>query len=101
MLRPFNRKKPEMIARVNQWMERLFELAVSRSEPGTERERRSRSIVRGTAAALVARGVGSLTGIITVPLTVRYLGAERYGAWITISSVLLFLGFSDFGLASS
>src|SRR5437763_12282212 len=87
--------------RVQRWMGRLFDLGVSRSAPGTERERRSRSIVRGTAAAMVARGIGSLTGIITVPLTVRYLGAERYGAWMTISSVLVFLGFSDFGLASS
>jgi len=90
-----------MIAQVQQWMERLFDLAVSRSPPGTQRERRSRSVVRGTAAALVARAMGSLTGFITVPLTVRYLGAERYGAWMTISSLLVFLGFSDFGLASS
>lgn len=90
-----------MIARVTQWMERLFDLAISRSAPGTERERRSRGVVRGTASAMVARGIGSLTGIVTVPLTVRYLGTERYGAWITISSVLVFLGFSDFGLASS
>jgi O-antigen/teichoic acid export membrane protein len=82
-------------------MERLFNLAVSRTAPTSDRERRSRSIVRGTAAALVARGIGSLTGIITVPLTVRYLGAERYGAWMTISGVLVFLGFGDFGLASS
>jgi O-antigen/teichoic acid export membrane protein len=90
-----------MLARVNHWIERLFNLAVSRTAPTSDRERRSRSVVRGTAAALVARGIGSLTGIITVPLTVRYLGAERYGAWMTISSVLVFLGFGDFGLASS
>src|SRR5437764_3976887 len=90
-----------MIARVNHCTTRLFEFAVNRSAPTSERERRSRSIVRGTAAALVARGIGSLTGIITVPLTVRYLGGERYGAWMTISSVLVFLGLGDFGLASS
>jgi O-antigen/teichoic acid export membrane protein len=90
-----------MLARLNYWVERLFNLAVSRGAPGSDRERRSRSIVRGTAAALVARGIGSLTGLITVPLTVRYLGGERYGAWMTISSVLVFLGFGDFGLASS
>src|SRR5947209_11526722 len=90
-----------MLARVSHWIERLFNLAVSRAAPASDRERRSRSIVRGTAAALVARAIGSLTGIITVPLTVRYLGAERYGAWMTISSVLVFLGFGDFGLASS
>jgi O-antigen/teichoic acid export membrane protein len=87
--------------RVNHWMTRILDLVGSRSAPATERERRSRGIVRGTAAALVARGIGSLTGLITVPLTVRYLGAERYGAWMTISSVLVFLGFGDFGLASS
>lgn len=90
-----------MIARVQQWMERLFDLAVSRSAPDTQRERRSRSVVRGTVAAVLARGLGSLTGIITVPLTVRYLGAERYGVWMTISSAIAFLGFTDFGLASS
>src|ERR1043166_3384108 len=90
-----------MLAGLNHWLERLFNLAISPSAPATDRERRSRSIVRGTAAALVARGIGSLTGLITVPLTVRYLGAERYGAWMTISSVLAFLAFGDFGLASS
>jgi O-antigen/teichoic acid export membrane protein len=90
-----------MIERLNALVGRLVDLALSRTAPVTERERRSRSIVRGTAAAMVARGIGSLTGIITVPLTVRYLGVERYGAWMTISSVLVFLGFGDFGLASS
>src|SRR2546421_6957954 len=90
-----------MIARVSHWMTRLFELAVNRSAPTSERERRSRSIVRGTAAALVARGIGSLTGIITVPLTVRYLGGGRYRAWMTNSSGLVFLGFCGFRLASS
>lgn len=90
-----------MTPRVQQWMERLFDLAVSRSAPGTQRERRSRSVVRGTVAAVLARGLGSLTGIITVPLTVRYLGAERYGVWMTISSAIAFLGFTDFGLAAS
>jgi len=90
-----------MIQRINHWLNRFLDLAVSRTSPTDERERRSRSIVRGTATAVVARAIGSLTGIITVPLTVRYLGAERYGAWMTISSVLIFLGFGDFGLASS
>src|ERR1044072_9256718 len=94
-------KTSTMIARVSHWMTRLFDLAASRSAPTDERERRSRSIVRGTAAALVARAIGSLAGIITVPLTVRYLGPERYGVWMTISSVLVFLGFGAFGIASS
>src|SRR5579864_2119792 len=90
-----------MISFGKRWIQRLFDLTANRSAPATDRERRSRSVVRGTAAALVARGIGSLTGLITVPLTVRYLGAERYGAWMAISSVLVFFGFGDFGLAAS
>ena len=57
--------------------------------------------MQGTIAAIAARGLGSLTGLITVPLCVRYLGAERYGVWITIGSAIAFIGFTDFGLAAS
>jgi O-antigen/teichoic acid export membrane protein len=90
-----------MIARLSERIERLLCLALSRTAPRDERERRSRSVVRGTISAVLARGLGSLTGLITVPLTVGYLGSERYGIWMTISSVLIFLGFTDLGLASS
>jgi O-antigen/teichoic acid export membrane protein len=41
-----------------------------------------------------------LTGLISVPLTLRYLGAERYGVWMTISSAVVLLVFADFGLGS-
>jgi hypothetical protein len=30
-------------------------------------------------------------GFVSVPLTVHYLGAERYGVWLTISSLLLWV----------
>jgi len=90
-----------MIDRLAYWGERLFKLAASREAPRDSRERRSRSIMRGTVSAILARGLGALAGLITVPLTVRYLGGERYGVWVTISSVMLFLGFTDLGLASS
>src|SRR5947209_10072676 len=90
-----------MIDRLTYWGERLFKLAVSRQAPSDARQRRSRSVMQGTIAAVAARGLGSLTGLITVPLCVRYLGAERYCVWITIGSAIAFLGFTDFGLAAS
>jgi O-antigen/teichoic acid export membrane protein len=40
------------------------------------------------------------TTIISVPLTFHYLGAERYGLWMTITSSVLFLGFADFGVGN-
>jgi len=51
-----------------------------------------------TLAQAFARGVSILTILISVPLTLRYLGAERYGMWMTISSVVMMLGFADLGL---
>jgi O-antigen/teichoic acid export membrane protein len=36
-----------------------------------------------------------------VPLTVHYLGAERYGVWLTISSVITWMSMTDFGLAGN
>jgi O-antigen/teichoic acid export membrane protein len=90
-----------MIARLTTTLNRVVDLALKRGTPVSDRERRSRSIVQGTMTAILSRGIGSLVGFITVPLTVRYLGAEQYGVWMTISSVLGFLGFTDFGIAAS
>jgi O-antigen/teichoic acid export membrane protein len=42
-----------------------------------------------------------IMGFVSVPLTVYYLGAERYGVWLTISSLLLWLALTDFGLAGN
>ncbi len=74
---------------------------MSRISPQDQRARRARSVVQGTASALAGRIVGFAVGIITIPLTVRYLGGERYGIWITISTTLTFLSFTDFGLTNS
>jgi hypothetical protein len=38
---------------------------------------------------------------VSVPLTVYYLGAERYGVWLTISSLLLWVSLTDFGLSGN
>ncbi len=49
----------------------------------------------------LARGLGFVISIVSVPLTVGYLGAERYGAWVVIGTVMAFLTFTDFGLTNS
>ncbi len=40
------------------------------------------------------------TSLITVPLTLKYLGNERFGLWMTISSVLAMASFADFGVGN-
>ena len=58
-------------------------------------------IVRGIFSGLAGRGVATLVSFISVPLTVRYLGPERYGARVTISTVIAWVALADFGLSNS
>jgi O-antigen/teichoic acid export membrane protein len=48
----------------------------------------------------LARGIAILTSLVSVPLTVKYLGVERYGMWMTASSVIALLGFADLGMGN-
>ncbi len=69
------------------------------SEQCRANERRRR-VLFTAAASLVARGTQAIATLISVPLTVRYLGQERYGMWMAISSITGMLAFADFGLGN-
>jgi O-antigen/teichoic acid export membrane protein len=51
-------------------------------------------------ASAAAQGASMLTMLISVPLMLRYLGAERYGLWLTISSIIAMLSFADLGMGN-
>jgi len=70
------------------------------TEEGRSRERRRRAVLSSLASAL-AKVVGIATVLISVPLTLRYLGAERYGMWMTISSLIAMLSFADLGVGNA
>jgi O-antigen/teichoic acid export membrane protein len=63
--------------------------------------RRYRRILAAALSAFFGKGIGLLVSVITVPLTVRYLGAESYGLWITISSTVMMFFVLDLGVAST
>jgi len=52
------------------------------------------------SAATLARAVQMGASLVTVPLTLKYLGNERFGLWMTISSVLAMAAFADFGVGN-
>lgn len=62
-------------------------------------ERIRRMALTGGATTL-ARAVQISSSLITVPLTLKYLGNERFGLWMTISSVLAMASFADFGVGN-
>lgn len=53
------------------------------------------------AATLAARGVTMLIGLATLPFTSHYLGKERFGLWLTLSSFIGWLSIADLGLSNS
>lgn len=69
------------------------------TDNGRSKERYRRVVLTG-GSSILSKGITILTGLISVPLTVNYLGAERYGLWMTISSVIVFLTFADLGLGN-
>lgn len=64
---------------------------------GRGRERYRRVVLTALSSA-GAKIISLVTMLISVPLTLHYLGPERYGMWMTISSVIAMLGFADLGL---
>src|SRR5438270_11855505 len=70
----------------------------------TTKEGRSRSRYRRAFATTLAIGCGrlvsSLTLLLSVPLSLGYLGRERFAVWIIISSFSAFLSFADLGIGN-
>ncbi len=58
-------------------------------------------ILKGISTGIAGRGVAVVTSFIAIPLTVRYLGAERYGVWVNLTSILSWLSVFDLGIGST
>lgn len=63
------------------------------------RERYRRAFLAGIASA-AARGVSILTVLISIPVTLKYLGVERFSVWMTVTSLTTLVAFADFGLGN-
>jgi O-antigen/teichoic acid export membrane protein len=48
----------------------------------------------------VFNAVNFLTFLLLVPLSLDYLGPVEYGIWITLNSILLWIGYLDFGIGN-
>jgi len=61
--------------------------------------RRWRLLARSASAAAAARAVGLACMLAQVALALRYLGAEAFGFWMTLSGTAALLQFLDLGLS--
>jgi O-antigen/teichoic acid export membrane protein len=68
------------------------------STPEGRSQERYRRVALTAISSVGARGITVATMLIAVPLTLHYLGTERYGLWMTISSIIAMMGFADLGM---
>ena len=65
------------------------------------RQSRSGRIAAAVTSGAAARVLSSLVTLVSLPLAVRYLGAELFGIWATIAGAVVFLNLLDLGIAST
>ncbi len=58
-------------------------------------------ILHGSLSGIFGRGLGLAISVVTLPLTIRYLGKLEYGVWVTISSSVGILAVADLGIANT
>lgn len=52
-------------------------------------------------SSLLIKLISVAISFISVPMTLGYLGKERYGIWLTLTSVFALITFADLGLGNS
>lgn len=62
---------------------------------------RGKRAARSGLALTGSRLFSLLTNFIAIPIALQHLGLERYGIWMTMTSILLLLAFADFGISNA
>ena len=71
----------------------------SSTDEGRSRER-YRRVGLTFLATVAGRGAAAVVALVSVPVMLRYLGAERYGLWAALSSAWAALLFADLGIGN-
>ena len=61
---------------------------------------RSKEAIKNIAFSLIGKAVSVLSSLLIVPLTINYVNPTRYGIWLTLSSIIAWVSFFDFGMGN-
>jgi O-antigen/teichoic acid export membrane protein len=61
----------------------------------------NRTIAIGAVASYLNTIVSTLSNLALVPMYLFFLGNEAYGVWLTVLSIISYLGFANLGLSQS
>ena len=58
-------------------------------------------VLKGGISGVFGKFAGVLVNAVSLPITLRYLGREEYGFWVTISTSIMMLAMLDLGIANT
>ena len=59
---------------------------------------RSVKLKKNIGASFIIKGVSIVLGLIKVPILLSYLDSEKYGVWLTIASIIMWVQHFDLGI---
>lgn len=60
--------------------------------------KQSNDILKHTLWSFILKGIGILITFIIIPLNIKYLDSNKYGLWLTLSSILSWFSLFDIGI---
>jgi O-antigen/teichoic acid export membrane protein len=90
----------QILSKIHQWISVIRLVPFDTNTPEGRSKERLRRVALTALVSALAQAVSVLTMLISIPLTLNYLGAERYGLWVSISSLITLLGFADLGMGN-
>ena len=61
---------------------------------------RSKKSIINIILSFGAKGITIITQLLIVPLTINYVNPTKYGIWLTLSSIIAWIGFFDLGFGN-
>ena len=97
----FNVDKNTIQSVIKQIQQLVFYLLAKPRLEDTEEARsfeRYRRCAWTSVVMMAMRGSNILIGIVSVPMTLNYLGSDLFGVWMILTSIIGFASFTDFGM---
>ena len=66
----------------------------------SSKNERSSKIIKNVIGTLIVKGISIPTQLLLVPLTISYISSELYGIWLTLTSIIGWIGFFDIGFGN-
>lgn len=86
--------------KIKQSLALIFHGHYDTSTPEGRSKERARNIALTAMSAMLAKVIAMIVPLVTVRLTLSYMGEEIYGLWSTVTSFFTMFAFADLGLGS-